>query len=82
MAVHTLQEAAEILRMPYRTLRDHVFAGRWPHRYVSPRRRMMTDEDIEATLLLLTRSPEPTANPTVSDERARRKNVLELLNAA
>lgn len=82
MSVHTLQEAAEILRMPYRTLRDHVFAGRWPHRFVSQRRRLMTDEDIAAVLEMTSAAPSPTANPSPTTARARKAKIHDLLNAA
>lgn len=81
MAVHTLQEAAELLRLPYRTLRDHVFAERWPHRRISQRRRLMTDEDIAAVLAMTTATPRPTADPSPMSARSMRANVRDLLTA-
>lgn len=77
--IYTLQEAAERLHMPYRTLRDAVYAGRWPHRYISPRRRLMTESDIEAVLTLTSRQPKPTANPSPLEDRVRRANIKRLL---
>lgn len=77
--IYTLQEAAERLHMPYRTLRDAVFDGRWPHRYISPRRRLMTESDIAAVLELTAQQPAPTANPSPFEERSRRANVRALM---
>lgn len=79
-SVHTLQEAAEILRLPYRTVRDAVFAGRWPHVMVSPRKRLMTDADIGATLVLL-RQVAIASTPLI-DARAQKERVRNLLGAA
>lgn len=76
--VHTLQEAANLLRMPYRTLRDAVYQGRWPHIRVSQRRRLMTDSDIEEVLRLQRQAPwEPLSTGT---ERQMRANVRNLLS--
>ncbi|MDQ0645651.1 hypothetical protein [Microbacterium murale] len=79
-AVHTLEEAAEILRVPYRTLRDGVYAGRWPHRKISERKRLMTDEDIQAVLDLTATQPSPTANPSEFAARTTKANVLALMD--
>lgn len=78
--VHTLQEAAAILRLPYRTVRDAVFGGRWPHVVVSPRKRFMTDADIEATLAILHREPADDATPI--ETRVQKRRVLQMLDAA
>lgn len=78
-AIYTLQEAAERLHMPYRSLRDAVYAGRWPHRHISQRRRLMTASDIEAVLELTHRPAAPP--PLESDVRKTRANIKRLLHA-
>lgn len=78
-AIYTLQEAAERLHMPYRTLRDAVYAGRWPHRYISPRRRLMTASDIEAVLELTARKAKPAAEAQ-SDLRQQRARIKALIH--
>lgn len=80
--VYTLHEAAERLHMPYRSLRDAVFADRWPHRKISQRRRLMTESDIAAVLLLTAATPRVDANPSPSEDRSVKRSVLSLLNAA
>lgn len=76
--MYTLQEAAELLRMPYRSLRDAVYSGRWPHRKISQRRRFMTEEDIRAVMEMTLQPPVPPRSP--SADRQTRKRVLALLN--
>lgn len=78
-AVYTLQEAAERLHLPYRTLRDAVFQERWPHRRISQRRRLMTESDISAVLEMTEAKPSPTAAPSITTERAVRSNIKRLL---
>ncbi len=78
--VYTLQEAAERLRTPYSVVRDAVFAGRWPHMQVSPRKRLMTEEDIQETISLLRKRP--LAADSTSGVRSSRANVRDLLSAA
>lgn len=79
--VYTLQEAAERLHMPYRSLRDAVYDDRWPHRYISPRRRLMTEGDIAAVLEMTSRQPAPTASPHPFEERRARANIKRLIHA-
>lgn len=79
--LHTLQEAADLLRVGHRTVRDNVYQGRWPHVALSPRKRFMTDDDIEATLELLHKEAQAVAS-TISDARTQKKIVLSLLEAA
>lgn len=78
--IFTLQEAAERLHMPYRALRDAVYADRWPHRKISPRRRLMTAADIQA-VLELTRVQERPA-PPASTVRQAKANVRRHLGLA
>ncbi|MFT4258054.1 helix-turn-helix domain-containing protein [Microbacterium sp.] len=78
--IYTLEEAAVRLHMPYRTLRDAVYAGRWPHRKISQRRRLMTEADIQAVLELTREDARPA--PSISDTRQSRANVLSLLKSA
>lgn len=78
--VYTLQEAAERLHMPYRTLRDAIYAGRWPHRKISERRRLMTEEDIQDVLAMSRQEPKPTVSPHTA--RQTKANVLSRLKAA
>lgn len=77
--VYTLQEAAEHLRVPYRTVRDAVFAGRWPHVKLSPRKRVMTRDDLTAVLQMSHRAVNAEAT---SATKARKARVLDLLDAA
>lgn len=78
--VYTLQEAASILRVPYRTLRDAVFQGRWPHIVVSPRKRLMTAHDINETLELLRKG---ASSPVEAiDVKMQKKQVRAFLEAA
>lgn len=78
--IYTLQEVAALLHMPYRTVRDAVFQGRWPHVRVSERRRLMTTDDVQATMALLRQRAK--APVTVVDARTQKKRVLEMLEAA
>lgn len=80
-AVHTIEEAARLLRVPYRTARDAVFQERWPHVKVSARKRLMTDSDIAATLNLL-RQPAKAPEESKGSSRASKRKVLSLLDAA
>lgn len=78
--IYTLQEVAERLRMPYRRVRDAVFAGDWPCLKVSPRKRLMTEADVEAAIAIMHKEPvEPTPE---MDMRAIRESVLARINAA
>lgn len=77
--VYTIAEAAEHMRLPYRVVRDAVFADRWPHIKVSQRRRLMTGEDIQASLDLMRQGPSLTQ---AADEAARKRRVQALLGAA
>lgn len=78
--VYTLQEAAERLHMPYRSLRDAVFADRWPHRKISQRRRLMTEEDIRAVLAMSLQEAKPPM--PASEMRSIRSSVKARLTAA
>ena len=76
--VYTLQQAAERLQMPYRSLRDAVFQGKWPHRYISQRRRLMTESDIAAVLALTAKAPTPAPAPSAA--RAMKASVRAALS--
>lgn len=78
--VLTLQEVAGRLRLPYRYVRDRAFSGAWPCLKISPRKRMMTESDVQAVISLL--HAEPTPPPTPAAERQVRRSVMEHLNAA
>ena len=77
--VFTLQEVADRLRIPYRTVRDAVFSGRWPHLMMSPRKRMMTTEDVDAVIALLHQDAAEPAS--MMEARAAKQNVRNLLAA-
>lgn len=79
--IFTLHEVAERLHMPYRSLRDAVYAGRWPHRKISQRKRLMTEADIQAVLALTAEQPAPTALPGPVEERRTKANVLQYLRS-
>lgn len=76
--VYTIAEAAILMRVPYRVVRDAVFAGRWPHVEISPRKRVMTGEDIQAALALMRRTPSAAAESPVGD-RGRKARIRHLL---
>ncbi|WP_217182702.1 helix-turn-helix domain-containing protein [Streptomyces sp. AC495_CC817] len=78
--VYTLREAAERLHMPYRTLSAAIYSGRWPHRKISQRRRLMTESDIQA--VLEEARVTPAAPAPASDTRSIRANVKGLISAA
>ena len=78
--VYTLHEAAERLHMPYRTLRDAVYAGRWPHRFISQRRRLMTEMDIQEVLEIARMDARPI--PTRAEVSSTRSSVRALLGAS
>jgi hypothetical protein len=76
--VYTLQEVADRLRSPYSVVRDAVFAGRWPHVKISPRKRVMTQANLEATLALLHQAPTPESSKhSAREARARVAGLLE-----
>lgn len=79
--VYTLQEAAERLHMPYRTLRDAVYQGRFPHRMISQRRRLMTEADIAAVLALTAKTPAPATTPVPVDWEATGSTIKAFLQA-
>lgn len=75
-SVYTIAEAAALMRLPYRVVRDAVYAGRWPHIYISPRRRVMTGADIQASLDLMRRVPSVTEKLNEKEQKARIKRLL------
>jgi hypothetical protein len=75
-SVYTIAEAAERMRLPYRVVRDAVFAGRWPHVKVSERRRLMTGADISASLELMHQAPSATEKVDQKERKARIKRLL------
>jgi len=76
-SVYTIAEAAILMRVPYRVVRDAVFADRWPHVRISPRKRLMTGEDIQAALALMRHTPGAEDPP--SDDRSRKDRIRHLL---
>lgn len=80
--VFTLQEVAERLHMPYRTLRDAVFADRWPHRKISTRRRLMTESDVQAVLQMTAATVREPEMVSEVSHRQRKSNLKALINAA
>lgn len=80
--IYTLQEAAERLHMPYRTLRDGVHAGKWPHRYISPRRRLMTEGDIADVLEMTARPAISQVAPSEDEVREQRAKIRAFLGAS
>ncbi|KAB1658980.1 helix-turn-helix domain-containing protein [Pseudoclavibacter sp. CFCC 11306] len=65
-AVYTLDEVAEILRVPRDLVRKRIYSGAWPHTKVSERNRVITHDDLEAIFELLHETP-------VADSGARRR---------
>lgn len=78
--VYTLQEAAEMLRLPYRAVRDAVFQERWPCINVSPRKRLMSASDVAAAVALMRQPAKPPTRE--SSARSARRSVLDHLNRA
>jgi hypothetical protein len=78
--VYTLQEVAAHLRVPHSVVRDAVFAGRWPHLQISPRRRFMTQENLDETIALLSK-PAGVEESAVA-ARTTRDRVKGLMAAA
>ena len=76
--IFTLQEVADLLKVPYDVVRKNVYAGRWPHIKVSPRNRRMSRADIDRVMEML--HHEPVAL-TRSETYRRTAHITELLRS-
>jgi excisionase family DNA binding protein len=76
---YTLQEVAAMLHLPYEFVRDQVYAGRWPHTAFSPRKRRMSQEDVDRVVASFHK--EPKSPSTRSEARASSKRIAALIRA-
>lgn len=72
-AVYTIDEVAQILRVPRDLVRKRIYSGAWPHTKISERNRVITHDDLEAIFELLHETPRSTARRGKRDrERIQR----------
>lgn len=76
--LYTLQEVADLLRLPYAHVRDRVYSGAWPHMKFSARNRRMSQEQIDSVVAEAAHAPQ---THSLSDAHQRRKLVHGYLRA-